>query len=240
MTDIEKWNLMASDYANWLQNHPKGFFFNDALTSAIIKKIPLDNTQSILDLGCGDGFLINLLKNKYANLLGIDGASNMIEIAKKNNSDIENKFWVADITKELPLETASFDIILSNMVLMDLSNIKLLLNEVFRILKPLGLFVFTINHPCFSYISHQESNLAKRYLDCFQYEKKLDKVIAGNCNNYHRPIQYYINELLTSNLQLKSVEEISIDLDEKTRQDSSLEQYYLTANGLLIECYKPA
>lgn len=42
-----------------------------------------------------------------------------------------------------------FDKAVANMALMDISNIDPLLNAVYKLIKPNGIFVFSIMHPCF-------------------------------------------------------------------------------------------
>jgi ubiquinone/menaquinone biosynthesis C-methylase UbiE len=234
MTDISKWNTIAAGYTDWLdsQKDNKGFAFNLSLTNAIIKRLPNNSDLSILDLGCGDGSLLNQINN-YSKCLGIDGAENMIKIAKTKYPNLSNSFLVGDITKPFPFENNAFDIIICNMVLMDLQNIETTITETYRILKRNGVFIFTINHPSFSYSRHHMSVPGKRYIDNFHYEKSLDVSFDSACNNYHRPIQFYIQQLLTANLTINGFEEISIDSNFK-----KFNEYYLTANALLIESIK--
>lgn len=106
-------------------------------------KIP---PQNILDLGCGTGNLIKSLHNIYskANINGIDFANNMLQIAKLKNPN--TKFILGNLNN-LPIKKGSYDLIVSNLSVnwcLDLPN---LINEVYRALKPSGVFLFSTYGP---------------------------------------------------------------------------------------------
>ncbi len=71
----------------------------------------------ILDLGCGNGFLVNYLISQGYNAYGTDASEKGIAIAKQTNPD---KFFLQDIsTGKLPVElqTIKFDTIISTEVI---------------------------------------------------------------------------------------------------------------------------
>lgn len=53
------------------------------------------NGDNVLDLGCGNGRLLEALKEKQINYLGVDSSSNLIALAKNNYP--EQQFIVGDI-----------------------------------------------------------------------------------------------------------------------------------------------
>ena len=61
------------------------FEINDLIQS-IISKMDKDKIK-ILDLGCGTGEHIKLLKDKDYNVIGLDNSNEMLKIAKKNNPE---------------------------------------------------------------------------------------------------------------------------------------------------------
>lgn len=98
--------------------------------------------QKILDLGVGDGKLIFSVP-KFHHLFGIDTAKDQLEIteniAKNNNVELELRQGSFD---EIPLDSNSIDIIISNAALHHGKDKKKIFQEVYRVLKENGKFVF--------------------------------------------------------------------------------------------------
>ena len=90
------------------------------------------NNDQVLDLGCGNGRLLEALKDKQINYLGLDNSSELIEIAKNNYPDRE--FISGDM---LNLESAvkiNFDFIFCLAALQHIPSKKLRL----EVLKQMG------------------------------------------------------------------------------------------------------
>ncbi len=100
---------------------------------------------SILDIGCGTGFMTFSLHNilPSANIVGCDIAYPMIEIAKQKRARNEIKFISADAA-DLPFVNDTFDLVASNLTYQWLPDLDLAFSEVFRVLRPGGVFVFSI------------------------------------------------------------------------------------------------
>ncbi|EKI9416047.1 methyltransferase domain-containing protein [Salmonella enterica] len=110
----------------------------------IINKLNLRD-KFILDVATGTGNMIPLLhaKKPYC-IKAIDISENMINIARKKYPIID--FYVADITN-LPFNDNSFDLVISNFGVQHFYNIEQSFSEISRILKPDGIFSFTIWAP---------------------------------------------------------------------------------------------
>lgn len=109
----------------------------------------LKHSDSILDLGCGAGrTTINLYKIGYKNIIGLDLAPNLIHYAKsyceKNKLNIP--FVVGNAT-DLPYKQDRFDAVIFSynglMCIPGQKNRERALQEIYRVLKPNGLFIFT-------------------------------------------------------------------------------------------------
>lgn len=100
--------------------------------------------DKILDLGCGNGRLYELLKEKSVDYYGIDNSEKLIEIAKIRYPEV--KFLVADALN-LPFPDSFFDKVFSIAVLHHIPSEELrlkFLEEIKRVLKPGGLLVATV------------------------------------------------------------------------------------------------
>lgn len=143
---------MEREYAEYLLNKTKEDYNLIAEEYASTRHFTWDienlvqyvsSREKILDLGCGSGRLLEILKNRNINYFGIDGSKNLIEIAKKNYPAF--KFQVADVLS-LPFPNNSYDKIFSIRVLMHIPSEEFqlqFLKEAKRVLKTGGLLILT-------------------------------------------------------------------------------------------------
>lgn len=102
-----------------------------------------EDGDKVLDIGCGNGRLLQIFKNKKIDYTGIDSSEKLIVIAKEKHSSV--KFLTADALN-LPFEDNSFDKVFSIAVLHHIPSKELrlkFLEEAKRVLKPNGLLVLT-------------------------------------------------------------------------------------------------
>ena len=105
----------------------------------------------VLDVGCGNGYLCRKLAKLGAYMTGIDLSESMIEIARRNESQelLRIKYIQHSATNMSTIDSASFDRVVSNYVLMDVLDHLAVLQEIHRVLRPGGGGVIVISHPCF-------------------------------------------------------------------------------------------
>ena len=115
----------------------------------LIEKYVSKNSK-ILDLGCGTGrTTINLYKLGYKNIIGLDYSEKLIECAKRYciNNNLNINFKYGDATNLFEFESNSFDFVLFSynglMSIPRKENRDKVLEDVYRILKKDGIFIFT-------------------------------------------------------------------------------------------------
>lgn len=109
------------------------------LTMFNIKK-----TDSVLDLGCGDGLNINLLKKMdVEEVVGVDISKKLLKMAQKNNP--MTKFYLGS-AESLPFKENTFDVVLIDSVLHHLMEYEKPTKEIKRVLKTGGSLCFTEPH----------------------------------------------------------------------------------------------
>lgn len=125
-----KWNAELYD-----QKHNFVYQYGEDVLSLLEPKAG----ESILDLGCGSGFLTNEIRKYSAKVLGVDSSAEMIEKARNNYPETE--FKVINAT-DLSFN-ASFNAIFSNAVLhwIKAEDQPKMMDAVFTALKPGGRFV---------------------------------------------------------------------------------------------------
>ncbi len=103
--------------------------------------------KKVLDLGCAGGFMAEALDARGAIVTGIDPAPEAIAAAlahaRLNDRDITYDIGVGE---DLPYEDGAFDAAVCVDVLEHVADLKKTIEEIARVLKPGGLFLFdTIN-----------------------------------------------------------------------------------------------
>jgi len=136
---------LAEHYLKLRKEDTSVKFYKEILeTPYLLKLLGNVKNKEILDLGCGPGVHAKILTKKGAKVTGIDNSSASINLAKIESPG--SKFLVGDIEK-LPFNSNEFDVVFSAMVIGHLKGWNKLFNEVNRVLKKDGIFVFSIYNP---------------------------------------------------------------------------------------------
>ena len=118
--------------------HPGGM----PLTVELLKKLHIDSNTRLLDVGCGTGQTSAFIaKNYYCDVTAVDINSQMLKKSHErfNKHNLNIHLIQAD-AEDLPFETQSFDILLSESVTA-FSNIKRAIREYYRVLKHFGTLI---------------------------------------------------------------------------------------------------
>jgi len=146
------WNSIAEDYAALIANHGTPHH-HDILNPCVEQLLGDVKGKSLLDAGCGEGYLARHYAQKGAVVTGLDISSILIEkadeISKKES--IEVSFQVGDVCDLTEYEDSSFDLVLCNLVLLNIPCLTEALTEFHRILNDDGILVFSIVHPAFNF-----------------------------------------------------------------------------------------
>ncbi|MEO5857993.1 MAG: class I SAM-dependent methyltransferase [Pyrinomonadaceae bacterium] len=99
--------------------------------------LPKTGDVRVLDIGCGNGALLNALAGRVRQGVGVDESAAILEQARKRNSEISNLKFEKISGPVLPFENASFDVVISLMSFRYL-DWDPLLAEIKRVTKPGG------------------------------------------------------------------------------------------------------
>ncbi|MEM4152955.1 MAG: class I SAM-dependent methyltransferase [Candidatus Pacearchaeota archaeon] len=130
---------MKREIENYYNNDPEAKI-RARVTFSLIKRENKD--KKILDIGCGYGELLHLLKKEgFDNIYGLDISYKCLCACKKKG--IRNVIKVDVDRERLPYQKNSFDIVIVTEVFEHLFNPNFLLQEIKRILKKGGIAIFS-------------------------------------------------------------------------------------------------
>lgn len=182
--NAEFWDDYMGDESN--------FFHCDLVRPHTEELLDAKGGELILDIACGNGNFSERLAAQGVDVVAIDYSSKMVELAKKRRTKYADNidFRVCDATSLSELRAATegktFDKAVANMALMDISDIAPLFEALAERLKPNGVFVFSMHHPCFTSPNEE-------YLKSQTYKGVAIEGQPTEQNYYHRPLQELFN-----------------------------------------------
>jgi ubiquinone/menaquinone biosynthesis C-methylase UbiE len=173
--------------------------------------------KSICDVGCGQGELSRRMAFAGARVTGVDLSAEQLAIAR---GEIAGVRWVQDDAMSLGcLSDESFDFVVSSVMLMDVPDHRDVFRASRRILKPDGIMIWVIMHPCFqSPYSHPLGDGSRKVLDYKEqfWKSQGSGTIRSTLGAYHRPLSAYVNDFIEAGFSI-------IRVDELDRLDSSVD-----------------
>lgn len=172
--------------------------------SAVLEAIGPCAGLTVLDGGCGEGYISRHLALKSATVCGIDTSSALITAAQEERDrlGLTVDYHVASLDA-IPYADQTFDIVVCNHVMNDVQDPEAILKEIGRVTKPGGRAVFLMLHPCF-YAAHTERDLtggipASAYFRTRVIHQKFN--VAGiespaEVRIVLRPLEYYTSLLI--------------------------------------------
>jgi len=185
---------------------------------AMYLKLPDLKGKKVLALGCGTGEECNYLKSLGAEeVVGIDISEGLVKYAQDSYHNME--FRVMDMEK-LNFSDNTFDFVYSSLVMHYVSSWSKTLNEVNRVLKSEGTFLFSTHHPTtwgaertrkdnsrrsslLGYIKHKDKGTAEVVGD-YLNTRKIDDVWFNDfkVSYYHRPLGDIMRDIIQAGFDI--------------------------------------
>lgn len=217
MNKSTSWGNVANWYNDLLEKDRNSYQAKLILPN-LLRLVEAKKGEVILDLACGQGFFAREFAKLGAKIIGVDIASELIEIAKRDKSV---EYHVSPAHKLDFLQDKSIDKILIILSLQNIENANDVIKEVNRVLKPKGKLFIVLNHPAFripkasSWGWDDKLNLQYRRLDGYLSESKEPIQMHPGDNprektlTFHRPLQFYFKALGKNGLFVSRLEEWS-------------------------------
>jgi len=124
--------------------YAKGGYDNRRLVWTLDQFLPDLRERAVLEIGCGDGAMLELLTQRGALVQGMDASSSGVAECKKKGLAAQ----CSDVSTDgVPFPNHSFDVVISLETFEHLMNPYYALQEVRRVLKPGGRFICSIPNP---------------------------------------------------------------------------------------------
>ncbi len=219
MIFLENWNRQQNSKC-WDAIAEKRFYqessnldesFSNVLVPNILKHLPSQNIEFLLDAGCGVGVLTNILTQYASRVDGVDGSKKCIDIAKEKFKKNTKLAFFEKYIENFNIEK-KYDVVIANMVLMDLVNLEAAIKQIFKLIKEKGCFIFTITHPCFwskywNYENQKKFNYNKEIFVEHSFDITSEKG-SFKTVHIHRPLSKYFEIIIKNGFTIKAVEEL--------------------------------
>jgi ubiquinone/menaquinone biosynthesis C-methylase UbiE len=174
---------------------------------ATLSLLPPVAGQRVLDAGCGPGVYCEWLAAHGASVVGIDSSPKMVALAQRRLGE-RGEIREADLAQPLSdFEAATFDGVLSALVLDYIRDWDLVLGEFHRVLKPSGWLVFSVDHPFDQFYAHPNGGdyFATEMVDRRWNWPELNGPVS--LPQYRRPLSAITAALLAAGFNLERIVE---------------------------------
>lgn len=171
--------------------------------------------KRVLELGCGGGQCSVAFALRGARVTGIDFADGQLAFARTLAAEngVEAEFLQHDVKDLSPFADASLDIVFSAFTLMYLDDRPQVFREVRRVLKPGGIFAFSLDHPLFRKVDLDTLTVVESYNETGPAVDDLGAL--GTTTMYRYRVSDLHNALVDAGLVVERV----IEPDSRKRYD---------------------
>lgn len=168
---------------------------------------------TVLDAGCGNGYLSIKLHDSGANVIGIDFSDRMIDRAQANAPHID--FRVDSCSELKTVCDDSIDMVIANYVLMDTPDLDATMRAFDRVLRAEGVAIVIFSHPCFpqgaATVSSGEVGVHYHWSFPYFQQRKCNDLPWGKFKEpfkwFHRPLSDYWKAFMGAGFEVVEFEE---------------------------------
>ncbi len=141
---LDAYEQLAEAYAAHIDTKPHNAYYDRPAT---LSMLPAVSGMRVLDAGCGSGVYAEWLLEHGARVVAVDASPKMVEFARQRTKG-RAEVHVADLGAPLGfLADGAFDLVLSPLVMEYVHDWRATFSEFFRVLRPGGLLVVSVQHP---------------------------------------------------------------------------------------------
>jgi SAM-dependent methyltransferase len=100
----------------------------------------------VVEIGSNDGVLLRTLKERGIDILGVEPAVNVAEVANAQGVETINDFFTESLARRIVTGKGRADVVIANNVVAHIDNLEDLIRGVGVLLKDSGRFIFEVHH----------------------------------------------------------------------------------------------
>ena len=139
---------IARAYDRWARTYDTDANTTRDLDAEVLRRSSLAiDGRDVLELGCGTGKNTGWIAERARSVIGMDFSPGMLEVAHARVPLERVRLVQHDIRERWPIDDASVDLVIGNLILEHLSNVRPIFAEAARVLRPGGLMYSCELHP---------------------------------------------------------------------------------------------
>src|SRR3989440_6306845 len=208
----------VADWYDQLVGEAGSEYHREVVLPGVMRLLSPQPGERIVDVACGQGVLCRLLRERGAEVTGVDAARELIDAARQR-SDPAIKYHVGDARELSFLPENHFDAAACVLAIQNIHPIGPVFSNVARVLKADGKFVVVMMHPSFrgpketSWGWDEKNKVQYRRVDRYLLPRKTPIVAHPGKSaqtytwTFHRPIEAYVRALRNAGLLIDAIEE---------------------------------
>ncbi len=229
--------------ADWYNESIRaGSLIHDLVVPELLNLAGNIQGKHVCDLACGQGVIARQMAQMGANVVGVDIAEKMLAFAQQHEETepLGIVYLHEDVQTLSSIADATFDGVICNMSLMDITDIHATFHTVHRILREGGWFAFSITHPCFqtpasTWTNTEDGTLYREVRGYFTegfWRSANPQGVRGQVGAYHRMLSSYLNALAEVGFLL----ERTVEPQATGQIATSIPGYAEVPAALLVRC----
>ena len=188
--------LYQNDYPYESSLTKAGSIHFDKFADSVHKEFKFAKGSRVLDIGSNVGILLSSFKKRNYNVLGIDPAKNITNIANRRGIKALNSFFDNKFAKKFAKKNKKFKVITATNVFAHVDNLNEFMTNIKRILDKKGIFIIEAPHFL---------NLVKNLEYDTVYHEHLSYITVGPLISFFKKFKLKIIKVLNSDIHGGSI-----------------------------------
>lgn len=199
---LEAFEGMADDYLNFVDSKPHNAYYERPAMLELLEEFEVFE-KIVLDVGCAAGWYSAKLLGMGAKVIAMDVSPAMIECAKQRTKG-KIEAYVANLENPLTfVENQQIDVILSSLTLHYVEDWSSPLNEFYRVLKPGGKIILSVQHPLSDFKISKTGNYYETELVDYTWKGMPSGPVV--VPYYRRPFEVMVNSFIEAGFKVEKI-----------------------------------